>query len=71
MSRVVVGYDADHRKLWSDSIPARARIPWTQAGSISGVFAMPVHPSGHVVDRSASAKKGWATKKLRGQGLEP
>lgn len=71
MSRTVIGYDADGHKVWSDSIPARARIPWTQAGSIAGVFAMPARAA-QPMDRSESATRGWQTKrKLRGEGLAP
>lgn len=75
--RTVVGYDADGHKVWSDSTPSRGRIPWTQAGSIAGVFALPTRTP--VVDgRSCptrdyrdSSAKGWQTRKLRGSGLEP
>lgn len=67
--RTIVRY-VDGKAEWSDNIPSRARIPWTQAGSIAGVFALSAR--GPVaVDRSAAANKGWATKRLRGEGLEP
>lgn len=71
MSHVLLGYDKDGHKVWSENTPSRARIPWTQAGSVSGVMALPSRVGPQPVDRSAAASKGWVTKRLRGEGLKP
>ncbi len=56
---------------WSENQPARARIPWTQAGSVNGAFVVQERLAGKSVDKTEAANKGWETKRLRGEALAP
>jgi hypothetical protein len=63
--RTILRY-VDGRPEWSENIPSRARIPWFIAGSVSGSAAIP--GPGKVVDRSEAVRRGWETRRLRGEG---
>lgn len=65
--RTILRY-VDGNPEWSENVPSRARIPWTVAGSVSGITTLPTLPPR---DHSAAIVKGWETRRLRGTGLEP